>query len=59
MQGTTHYFVKQFFKNRSKIFTALPKFYARHLGVKITSPYYEHLLRRRAPHTLYSIIIRA
>jgi hypothetical protein len=37
MQATTQYFVKRFFINRS--FTALPKFYARDLGVKITAPY--------------------
>jgi hypothetical protein len=40
MQATTQYFLKRFFINRLQIFFALPKFYAKHLGVKITCPYY-------------------
>ncbi len=36
MQATTQYFVKQFFFYKK---IALPNFYARHLGVKITGPY--------------------
>ncbi len=44
-------FCKTYFINRSQIFIALPKFYARHLGVKITGPYttcHDHnRLRRR------------
>jgi hypothetical protein len=36
MQETTQYFVKQIFINRFQNFIALPKFYARHPGVKIT-----------------------
>jgi hypothetical protein len=39
MQATTQFYVKRFFINKSLIFIALPKLYARHLGVKITGPY--------------------
>jgi hypothetical protein len=40
MQAIIHYFVKRFFINRLQIFFALPKFYAKHLGVEITGRYY-------------------
>jgi hypothetical protein len=39
-QQCPQYFVKRFFKNRSWIFIALPRFYVRQEGVKITGPYY-------------------
>jgi hypothetical protein len=39
MQAATQYFVKRFFINMSWIFIVLPKFYAIHLGVKITGRY--------------------
>jgi hypothetical protein len=38
MQATTQYSEKQVFINGSKIFIVLPKFYARHLDVKIPGP---------------------
>jgi hypothetical protein len=40
MQATTQHFVKRFCIKRSLIFIAFSKFYARHLGLKITSTYY-------------------
>jgi hypothetical protein len=39
-QQCPQYFVKRFFKNRSWIFIALPRFYVRQEGVKIAGPYY-------------------
>ncbi len=40
MQATTQHFVKPGCINRSLIFIAFPKFYARPLGLKITGPHY-------------------
>jgi hypothetical protein len=52
MQATTQYFVKRFFYKQVLDFFALPKFYSRHLGVKITHPYSTppHTHRRRKMH---------
>jgi hypothetical protein len=42
MEATTQYFGQWFSINRSEVFMALPKFYATHLGVKITGPFWTY-----------------